>query len=63
MSENKIEEKIEVIPDKTAYRVPQYNPQQEYFNRMNSTQQRRYSDRQKHQFADSIGGCSSNYRF
>lgn len=34
-----------------------------YLNSLNSVQRSRYQARQSHQFADSIGGCSSNYRF
>lgn len=43
--------------------VRRYDPQQAYFDRMNSTQRANLGRRQQHQFADSIGGCSANYRW
>ena len=39
-----------------------YDPRASYYERMNTTQRRGLSCRQNHKFADSIGGCSSNYR-
>lgn len=42
---------------------PKYDPKSAYFERMNSVQLRNHRERQSHQFADSIGGCSSNYRY
>ena len=39
-----------------------YDPRASYYNRMNTTQKRGLSARRNHKFADSIGGCSSNYR-
>jgi hypothetical protein len=38
-----------------------YNPQRDYYNRMNKTQRRNNSDRQRHQSSNGIGGCSCNY--
>jgi len=39
-----------------------YNPRERYYERMNTNQKRGLSRRTGHKFADSIGGCSSNYR-
>ncbi len=39
-----------------------YDPRVKFYERMNTTQRRGLSCRQNHKFADSIGGCSSNYR-
>jgi len=39
-----------------------YNPGERYYERMNGNQRRGLSRRVGHKFADSIGGCSSNYR-
>jgi len=50
--------------DKPSYdpAFDRFDPLNSRFDRMNSTQLRNYRERQSHQFADSIGGCSSNYR-
>lgn len=42
---------------------PRYDPRDEYYRRLNSTQRSNMAARAGHQFADSIGGCSSNYRY
>ena len=39
-----------------------YNPRERYYERMNANQKRGLARRVGHKFADSIGGCSSNYR-
>jgi hypothetical protein len=36
---------------------------QRYLDTLTPISRSRYEQRQYHQFADSIGGCSSNYRF
>lgn len=50
--------------DEAEYTPPthRYDPQREYYARMNSVQRTRQADIASHQFSDSIGGCSSNYR-
>jgi len=50
--------------DEAEYSPPErrYDPQREYYARMNSVQRTRQADIRNHQFSDSIGGCSSNYR-
>ena len=39
-----------------------YDPKASYYERQNSSQRAGIRRRVGHQFADSIGGCSSNYR-
>ena len=39
-----------------------YDPRARYYERMNINQRRGLSARVNHKFADSIGGCSANYR-
>lgn len=41
----------------------QRQEERRYLNSLNSNQQSRYAARQQHQFRDSIGGDSSNYKF
>lgn len=46
----------------------EYDPRREqerqrYLNSLTPTGRSLYRARQSHQFADSIGGCSSNYKF
>lgn len=53
---------IEIQDDEDCDR-PRYDPRDAYYQRMNSTQRSNMAARAGHQFADSIGGCSSNYRY
>lgn len=39
-----------------------YDPRQAYYERMTPAAKAGLSRRKNHQFSDSIGGCSSNYR-
>lgn len=41
----------------------QTEEQRRYLSSLSEGSHRRYAARQQHQFRDSIGGCSSNYRF
>ena len=43
--------------------VEKYDPQKAYFQRQTPTAQANRAARANHQFADSIGGCSANYRY
>jgi hypothetical protein len=59
----KTENKKEIESTENTNRTQKYDPKQEYFNRMTPTARSAYNRRQSHQFANSIGGDSSNYRF
>lgn len=50
-------------PSQSATPSAKYDPQQAYFDRMTPASRSMYSARKNHQFADDIGGSSSNYRF
>jgi len=39
-----------------------YDPRAAYYERMNSNQKRGLGRKVGHKFANSIGGCNSNYR-
>jgi hypothetical protein len=38
-----------------------YNPQREYYNRMNKTQRCNNNDRNTRKYSSGIGGCICNY--